>query len=72
VHTKLCIDDLQAIATAGDEDKLCEILGQMQRYQSNINGSDGYFAKQQRELESLMESKGTSTLWFTFPAAITH
>jgi ATP-dependent DNA helicase PIF1 len=44
----------------------------MQMYNSNITGSKAYFHKRRIELESLMESCGMPTMWFTLSCADNH
>ena len=62
------IDELRDIVGKNDWDRLQELTGQMQMYDSNILGSDAYFAKHWKELEALMQSEGMPTMWFAFSA----
>jgi hypothetical protein len=48
------------------------MLGRMQAYNGNINGSNAYFFGHKGKLEALMEQEGMSTIWFTLSAANNH
>ena len=48
------------------------MVGRMQAYNGNINGSNAYFFGHKGNLEALMEQEGMSTMWFTLSAADNH
>jgi hypothetical protein len=52
--------------------ELNSMLGRMQAYNGNINGSNAYFFGHKGNLEALMEQEGMSTVWFTLSAADNH
>ena len=45
------------------------ILGRMNTYNSNINGSSAYLFQRRMELEALMQQEGFCTLWYSCSAA---
>ena len=60
--------DLQRIVNR-DGDKLQEIVKNMQIYNANIVGSNAYFYKYRRNLESLIEFHGCPNSWYNMSAA---
>jgi ATP-dependent DNA helicase PIF1 len=72
VHSELSVEELKEIVRTKDYNMLREITGRMQMYSSNLLGSDAYFYKNRKQLESLMQQKGMPTLWWTFSAADNH
>ncbi|MFM8622001.1 MAG: DUF6570 domain-containing protein, partial [Holophagaceae bacterium] len=66
------IDELNEFIRQGDPERMRAVTSKMQMFSANIVGSDAYFSKKRRELESLMQEKGMPTLWFTFSAADNH
>ena len=65
-------EEIQEIITSRDSNKLKGILARMQMYTGNITGSDAYFARERRKLESLFDCKFMPTIWWTFSAADNH
>ncbi len=63
--------ELRRILESGGEE-LNSMLGRMQAYNGNINGSNAYFFGHKGNLEALMEQEGMSTMWFTLSAADNH
>ena len=53
-------------------DELNKLLNRMQKFNSNIVGSNAYFFKHRSELESLIEQEGIPTVWFMLLAANNH
>ena len=53
-------------------DRLKKLLSHMQKFNSNVTGSEAYFYKKRTELEALIDSKGMPTMWFTLSAADNH
>jgi Helitron helicase-like domain at N-terminus/PIF1-like helicase len=70
--TSMNIDELNSFIARGDLEGVRAITGNMQMFSANILGSDAYFSKKRRELESLMQQKGMPTMWFTLSAADNH
>jgi hypothetical protein len=60
--TGMNMDELNEFIRARNPDQMRSLTGKMQMYSANIMGSDAYFAKARRELESLMQEKGMPTL----------
>ena len=59
---------LRSILNENGED-LEKLLSRMQKFNSNIVGSNAYFYKRRSELEGLMEQEGMPTTWFALSAA---
>ena len=53
-------------------DEFTMLLHRMQKFNSNIAGSNAYFYKRKIELEALIEQEGMPTSWFTLSAADNH
>ena len=70
-HANLTEDELQEIVNEGG-DRLKEILGRMNAYNANINGSNAYLYQRRKELEALMFQKGLCTIWFSLSQADNH
>ena len=70
--TGMNMDELNEFIRTGSPEQMRALTGKMSMFSANITGSDAYFAKAKRELESLMEEKGMPTLWFTLSAADNH
>ena len=70
--TGMNIDEMNEFIRAGSPEQMRALTGKMQMFSANITGSDAYFAKAKRELESLMQEKGMPTVWFTLSAADNH
>ena len=50
-------------------DRFKALLGRMNTYNRNINGSPAYLHQARKELEALMEQEGFCTLWYSCSAA---
>ena len=48
------------------------LLGSMQSYNGNINGSPQYLFKKRKLLEAMIDQLGMPTMWFTFSIADNH
>ena len=52
--------------------RLKAMLGRMQMFMANINGSPAYLYKWKLQLEALMEQEGMSSIWFSLSMADNH
>ena len=55
-----------------DIPRFYRILGRMQKYNANINGSNGYYFSKRKELEAISDQRGAPSLWCSFSAADNH
>ena len=55
-----------------DHEGFDHILGHMQAYNANINGSNAYLFQHRIELEALMDQEGMSSLWLSVSMADNH
>ena len=69
--SNLTIENLRNIVQNNGEE-FNAIIRKMHVYNANIVGSNSYFYKKRKELESLIEAKGMPTCWFTLSAADNH
>ena len=63
--------DLREIVTEGGQ-RLDSLLGRMQTYNANINGSNAYLYQWKSRLEALMDQEGMSSIWFSLSMADNH
>ena len=68
----LTADDIQKIIDTEDVGTIKDLLSNMQMYSANLPGSDAYFSKHKRELESCMDHKKMITVWMTGSMADNH
>ena len=68
----LTADDIQKIIDTEDVGTIKNLLSNMQMYSANLPGSDAYFSKHKRELESCMDHKKMITVWMTGSMADNH
>ena len=52
-----------------ESDKLNNLISQIQKFNTNIVGSNAYFHERRKELEALIQQEGLCTTWFTLLAA---
>jgi hypothetical protein len=64
-------EDLRAIVREGGA-RMDRMLGNMQAYNANINGSNAYLHQWRNKLEALMEQEGMSSIWFSVSMADNH
>jgi len=69
--SNLTVEQLRDIVN-NNGDEFQAIIRKMHVYNANILGSNSYFYKKRKELESLIEAKGMPTCWFTLSAADNH
>ena len=62
---------LNAMQNMQPEDKQ-SLMKKIQRQSSNISGSDSYFKAWRRELQSLIEQRGSAMIWFTLSYSDAH
>ena len=67
----MTIEELRRIVQE-DGEELRSLMGRMQVYSANINGSAAYLFKNRKNLEHLMDTQGMCTMWFTLTAADNH
>ena len=63
--------DISSVISTGGEE-LQKLLGSMQSFNANVNGSPQYLFKKRKLLENLIEQKGICTEWFTLSMADNH
>ena len=64
-------NEMKTVISQGGED-LRKLLGSMQSYNANINGSPQYLYQKRKLLENLIEQHGLCTMWFTLSMADNH
>jgi hypothetical protein len=68
---QMSIKDLEEIVNQGSE-WFGELLGKMNAYNTNINGSNRYLYQSRKNLEALIDQEGMTSMWFSFLAANNH
>lgn len=64
-------NEIGIVINSGGE-RLQQLLGSMQSFNANINGSPQYLYKKRQMLENLIEQRGMCTMWYTLSMADNH